>query len=143
MSTLSSLSARLRPVAATHPDARRYAQARRHVLAKSERVTAVHGRWGHERLLSTDADIATVLWCPGPEPQTDADDLASRVIARAGDGVHDLRARAGPAPPGHRRTGAVVGGAAAALVSDGGAAPVCPAAARRRRRSSTPETSAR
>jgi TrmH family RNA methyltransferase len=84
MSTLSSLSARLRPVAATHPDARRYAQARRHVLAKSERVTAVHGRWGHERLLSTDADIATLLWCPGPEPQTDADDLASRVIERAG-----------------------------------------------------------
>ena len=93
MSTLSSISTRLRPVAATHPEARRYAQARRHVLSRSERVTAVHGRWAHERLLSTDADVVTVLWCPGPEPSTDLDDLAARVTEVA-DAAYTISERA-------------------------------------------------
>jgi TrmH family RNA methyltransferase len=93
MSTLSSLSPRLRPVAATHPAARRYGQARRHVLPRSERVTAVSGRWAHERLLSTDADVETVLWCPGPGPIADLELLAARVTEVA-DAAYTISERA-------------------------------------------------
>lgn len=74
-----SVAARLQPVAANHPAARRYAQARRHVLPRSERVTAVQGRWAHERLLAGTGRIATTLWCPG-DRAGDLDEVAAQVV---------------------------------------------------------------
>ena len=83
MSPLLGRLPRLLPVAATHPEVRRYSQARRNVLPRSERVTAVAGRWAHEQLLRTGADIETVLWCPGENAPAVLDDLADTVAALA------------------------------------------------------------
>ena len=76
---LSSLS-RLQPIAAGHPAARRYSQARRNLLARHERVTAVHGRWAHEQLMLSQAPVEHTLWCPGDASSPDTDAVASSVV---------------------------------------------------------------
>jgi TrmH family RNA methyltransferase len=76
--SLSPLS-RLQPIAAGHPAARRYSQARRNLLARHERVIAVHGRWAHEQLLLAQAPVEHTLWCPGDTSSPDADLVAAVV----------------------------------------------------------------
>ena len=77
--SLSSLS-RLQPIAAGHPAARRYSQARRNLLARHEHVTAVHGRWAHEQLMLAQAPVEHTLWCPGDASSPDTDAVASSVV---------------------------------------------------------------
>ena len=64
MTTLAS-RVRLRPIAASHPDARRYLLARRHVLPRRDAVIAISGFWAHRQALRLDASIEVLLWCPG------------------------------------------------------------------------------
>jgi TrmH family RNA methyltransferase len=68
---------RLQPVAATHPAARRYSRARRNLLPRHDRGTAVSGRWAHDLLLETGAEVETFLWCPGERQ------LSSEVVDHA------------------------------------------------------------
>ncbi len=56
---------RFRPVAASHPDARRYQAARRNLLPRHDSVIAVSGLWAHRQALRLGADIETFLWCAG------------------------------------------------------------------------------
>ena len=69
--------------AANHPVARRYSQARRHVLPGRAHVTAVAGRWAHEQLVTYDAMVETLLWCPGPSPAPDLVEVAEALAATA------------------------------------------------------------
>jgi TrmH family RNA methyltransferase len=55
---------RFRPVAASHPDARRYLLARRNVLPRHESVIAIAGLWAHQQALRLGAAIEVFLWCP-------------------------------------------------------------------------------
>lgn len=64
---MSHFAARTPPLAvinASGTDARRYSLARRNLLPREDRVTAVPGLWAHEFLLSSDVSIETFLWCP-------------------------------------------------------------------------------
>ena len=81
----SSVLARLAPVGAGHPAARRYARARRNLLPRAERVTAVRGAWAHREVLRLGHACETTLWCPGDAP-VDADllRLAEETVAAAG-----------------------------------------------------------
>lgn len=74
---------RLRPIAAAHPAARRYSQARRNLLPRQPQFTALHGRWAHERLAESHASVDTVLWCPGPAPAADLVRVAAGVASTA------------------------------------------------------------
>ncbi len=95
---MSPFAQRTRPLphlSATDADARRYSRARRNLLPRGDRVTAVAGLWAHEFLLGTDAQIDTFLWCPpsaGSEGGTSEDHWATgrvqacveAVVSRAG-----------------------------------------------------------
>jgi TrmH family RNA methyltransferase len=71
---------RLRPVAASHPAARRYLLARRHMLPRTDSVIAIAGMWAHQQALRLGASIQIFLWCPGTGG---ADESVSSVV----DGV--------------------------------------------------------
>lgn len=51
-------------LSASQSEARRYSRARRNLLPRGDRVTAVSGVWEHEFLIRSDASIETFLWCP-------------------------------------------------------------------------------
>jgi TrmH family RNA methyltransferase len=63
------------------PAVRRYSRARRNLLPRGERVTAVTGTWALQRVLQGDGLVETALWC-GPDPTPD-EPVAARVAARA------------------------------------------------------------
>jgi RNA methyltransferase, TrmH family len=71
------------PVGTSHEDVRRYSRARRNVLARTDRVTAVSGRWAHEAVLRAGAAVEVVLWCPGARPEAELERLALDVAAGA------------------------------------------------------------
>ena len=81
--TSPSALSRLQPIAGSHPAARRYSQTRRNLLARHERVTAVHGRWAHEQLLVAGVRPDQTLWCPGAASFPDAEVVASAAVASA------------------------------------------------------------
>ena len=66
MTTTPSLL-RLRPVAGSHPDARRYVLARRNVLPRHDSVIAIAGLWAHQQALRLGAHIEIFLWCRGAD----------------------------------------------------------------------------
>jgi RNA methyltransferase, TrmH family len=68
---------RLRPVAASHPEARRYLLARRNVLPRHDSVIAIAGLWAHQQVLRLGAALEAVLWCPG---ERDLDDSLATVV---------------------------------------------------------------
>jgi TrmH family RNA methyltransferase len=70
-------------VGASHDDVRRYSRARRNLLPRAERVTAVTGGWAHEVALRSGAEIEVVLWCPGERPYPELAATAARASQRA------------------------------------------------------------
>jgi TrmH family RNA methyltransferase len=81
----ASVLDRLRPVAPSHPDVRRYSRARRNLLSRRERLTAVTGAWALERVLDSGAVVESVLWCPadGASGEPPDDRTAARVAGIA------------------------------------------------------------
>jgi RNA methyltransferase, TrmH family len=79
----SSTSTSFPPVGASHDDVRRYSRARRNLLPRAERVTAVTGGWAHEVALRSGAEIEVVLWCPGERPYPELAATAARASQRA------------------------------------------------------------
>jgi len=73
----------LEPVGASHGDVRRYSRARRNVLPRDDRVTAVASGWAHQAALRAGVPVEVALWCPG-EQARDVDPLAAEVVGRAG-----------------------------------------------------------
>lgn len=64
MSSLAQRTLPLPHISASQAEARRYSLARRNLLPRGDRVTAVSGLWQHEFLIRSDANIETFLWCP-------------------------------------------------------------------------------
>ena len=82
--TTTTLLGRLRPAGASHDDVRRYSRARRNVLPRGDLVTTVSSGWAHEVVLRAGAPVEVALWCPGERPDPPLEDVAARVVARAG-----------------------------------------------------------
>jgi TrmH family RNA methyltransferase len=74
---------RLQPVGASHDGVRRYSRARRNVLPRADHVTAVSGTWAHEVVLSSDAVIDVVLWCPGERGHPELEAVGAAAATRA------------------------------------------------------------
>jgi TrmH family RNA methyltransferase len=87
---LSSL--RLRPVAGSHPAARRYLLARRNALPREDHVIAIAGLWAHRQALAHDAVFESLLWCPGDA----ADEAVTEVVVAllgAADASYEISER--------------------------------------------------
>jgi TrmH family RNA methyltransferase len=74
---------RLPAAGASHDDVRRYSRARRNLLPRSERVTAVTGGWAHEMVLRSGAPVEAALWCPGERRDAALEATAAAVARRA------------------------------------------------------------
>ncbi len=61
----------------------RYSRARRNLLPRSDRVTAVSGGWAHEVVLRSDAVVEVMLWCPGGRRDPVLESTAAAVADRA------------------------------------------------------------
>ena len=109
-----SVLARLPHAGASHDAVRRYSRARRNLLPRSDHVTAVAGGWAHEVVLDSGASVETVLWCPGSARHPTARGDRGAAVRSSGPCLPDLRAHAGPDPPGPDRAGARLGRPAAA-----------------------------
>ena len=83
--SLVHLSTPPSPVGAGDPAVRRYSRARRNLLPRDDRVMVVAGAWALERLLDSDAEVETALWCGGgPADDVLPDEpVVSQVLARA------------------------------------------------------------
>jgi TrmH family RNA methyltransferase len=82
-----SALARLPHAGASHDAVRRYSRARRNLLPRSDHVTAVAGGWAHEVVLGSDADVESLLWCPGDRAHPSLEATAARVVHRAGSAL--------------------------------------------------------
>jgi RNA methyltransferase, TrmH family len=82
-SSRADLLGRLQPAGVSHQDVRRCSRARRNLLPRSDLVTTVSARWGHEVVLRAEAPVEVALWCPGERPDPALEDVAARVVARA------------------------------------------------------------
>lgn len=79
------LSAALAAIGPGDPAVRRYSRARRNLLPRDEHVTAVAGTWALERLVHSDAEVETALWC-GAEPTSGRppdESVEAGLVARA------------------------------------------------------------
>ena len=78
---------RLPAAGASHDVVRRYSRARRNLLPRSERVTAVSGGWAHDVVVRSGAAVDDVLWCPGERRHPALEVTAVAVAAGAGRAV--------------------------------------------------------
>jgi TrmH family RNA methyltransferase len=74
---------RLPHAGASHDDVRRYSRARRNLLPRADRVTAVAGGWAHEVVLRSGASVEAVLWCPGDRRHPSLELTAARATHRS------------------------------------------------------------
>jgi tRNA G18 (ribose-2'-O)-methylase SpoU len=83
--SLVHLSTPPAPVGAGDPAVRRCSRARRNLLPRDEPVTVAAGTWALERVLHSDAEVETALWCGGAAAGSDLADepVAAAVAARA------------------------------------------------------------
>ncbi len=75
--------ARLPHAGASHDDVRRYSRARRNLLPRADRVTAVAGGWALEAVLRSGASVEALLWCPGDRGHPALELTAARVVRRS------------------------------------------------------------
>jgi TrmH family RNA methyltransferase len=83
-SSMSISFGRLAAAGPGDPAVRRYSRARRNLLPREEPFAAVAGTWALERVLHSDAEVETALWCGGEGGPTSPDEpVAAAVAARA------------------------------------------------------------
>lgn len=78
-----SLRPRFTPIAASHPAARRYLQARRNVLPRGDQLIAASGPWAHQQLIRLGASIEVFLWCRGDGAAKSMAGVVDSIVTRA------------------------------------------------------------